>query len=554
APYRDSETSPLQDQRIQNLAITQDTILTPSAVDSFKITVAGTFETGVFDESAAEIVAHDPQTQRVFFTNADANEIGVLDITDPSSPVALDPITFPSGTGGVNSVAVSGGIVAVAVAAPVHTNPGSVLFYNVDGDLLGSVTVGALPDSLTFSPDGMKVVVAGEGEPDDLEDENPAIDPMGTISVIDLARLRQDGFIIAFDVTTLDFTAFDGQEDDLRAAGVRIFPGRSASRDLEPEYATVSPDGTRAFVSLQEANSVAVVDLTVPEIIEIQPLGVKDHSQPGNGLDPSDRDDSIVIAPHPVFGLYMPDALTSFEVGGQTYYATANEGDSRDFDEDRIKDIDLDPVVFPNADDLQEDEVLGRLTISNIDGDIDGDGDFDQLFTYGARSFTIFDSSGNVVFDSGDQFEQLTAQLIPDLFNSSNDENEFDSRSDAKGPEPEAITTGVIGDRMYAFIGLERVGGVMVYDITSPADASFVQYINNRDADATEPEELGDLGVEDLKFVSGSDSPNGQPLLIASNEVSGTVTIFQLGQSVLDGFARAVQQLAEPCRDRSFRA
>ncbi|EMI57448.1 choice-of-anchor I family protein [Rhodopirellula sallentina] len=540
APYRDSETSPLQDQRIQNLALTQDTILTPSVVDSFKISVAGTFETGVFDESAAEIVAHDPQTQRVFFTNSDANEIGVLDIADPSSPIALDPITFPSGTGGVNSVAVSGGIVAVAVEAPTHTDPGGVLFYNVDGDFLGSVTVGALPDSLTFSPDGMKVVVAGEGEPDDLEDENPAIDPMGTISVIDLARLRRDGFITAFDVTTLDFTAFDGQEDDLRAAGVRIFPGRDASRDLEPEYATVSPDGTRAFVTLQEANSVAVVDLTVPAIIEIQPLGVKDHSQPGNGLDPSDRDDSIAIAPHPVFGLYMPDALTSFEVGGQTYYATANEGDSRDFDEDRIKDIDLDPVAFPNADDLQEDEVLGRLTISNIDGDIDGDGDFDQLFTYGARSFTIFDSSGNVVFDSGDQFEQLTAQLIPDLFNSSNDENEFDSRSDAKGPEPEAITTGVIGDRMYAFIGLERTGGVFVYDITSPAEATFVQYINNRDANAVDIEDAGDLGVEDLKFVSGSDSPNGQPLLLASNEVSGSVTIFQLGQSVLDVELRAV--------------
>ncbi|ELP35291.1 choice-of-anchor I family protein [Rhodopirellula baltica] len=540
APYRESETSPVQDQRIQNLAVTNDTILTPSSIDSFKISVAGTFETGVFDESAAEIVAHDPQTQRVFFTNSDANHIGVLDIADPTSPTELSPITFPSGTGGVNSVAVSGGIVAVAVAAPIHTNPGGVLFFDVDGNLLGSVTVGALPDSLTFSPDGMKVVVAGEGEPDDLEDPNPTIDPLGTISVIDLTRLRQDGFITSFDVTTLDFTSFDGQEDSLRSQGVRIFPGRSASRDLEPEYASISPDGTRAYVTLQEANSVAVVDLVQPEILEIQPLGVKDHSLPGNGIDPSDRDDSVAIAPHPVFGLYMPDAITSFEVGGQTFYATANEGDSRDFDEDRIKDIVLDPTAFPNAADLQEDDVLGRLTISNIDGDIDGDGDFDQLFAFGARSFTIFNASGDVVFDSGDQFEQLTAQLVPDLFNSSNDENEFDSRSDAKGPEPEAITTGVIGDRMYAFIGLERTGGVFVYDITSPAEATFVQYINNRYANATDIEQAGDLGVEDLKFVSASDSPNGQPLLLASNEVSGSVTIFQLGQSVLDVELRAV--------------
>ncbi|MEP1645371.1 choice-of-anchor I family protein, partial [Rhodopirellula bahusiensis] len=540
APFRESETSPVQDQRIQNLAVTNDTILTPSSIDSFKISVAGTFETGVFDESAAEIVAHDPQTQRVFFTNSDANHIGVLDIADPTSPTELSPITFPSGTGGVNSVAVSGGIVAVAVAAPTHTDPGGVLFFDVDGNLLGSVTVGALPDSLTFAPDGMKVVVAGEGEPDDLEDPTPTIDPLGTISVIDLTRLRQDGFITSFDVTTLDFTAFDGQEDTLRSQGVRIFPGRSASRDLEPEYASISPDGTRAYVTLQEANSVAVVDLVQPEILEIQPLGVKDHSLPGNGIDPSDRDDSVAIAPHPVFGLYMPDAITSFEVGGQTFYATANEGDSRDFDEDRIKDIVLDPTVFPNAADLQEDDVLGRLTISNIDGDTDGDGDFDQLFTFGARSFTIFDAAGNVVFDSGDQFEQITAQLVPELFNSANDENEFDSRSDAKGPEPEAITTGVIGDRMYAFIGLERTGGVFVYDISSPAEATFVQYINNRDVEGAFPEDAGDLGVEDLKFVTASDSPNGQPLLISANEVSGTVTIFQLGQSVLDVELRAV--------------
>ncbi|EMI46666.1 choice-of-anchor I family protein [Rhodopirellula sp. SWK7] len=546
SPYRDSETSPLQDQRIQNLTLTTDTILTPSSIDSFKISVAGTYSTGVFDGSAAEIVAHDPQSQRVFFTNADANEIGVLDISDPSAPTPLSPITFPSGTGGVNSVAISGGIVAVAVAAPVPTNPGGVLFYDTNGGFLGSVTVGALPDSLTFSPDGNTVVVAGEGEPDDLEDPNPAIDPMGTISVIDLNRLRSEGFITAFDVTTLDFTAFDGQEDALRAAGVRIFPGRSASRDLEPEYATVSPDGTRAFVTLQEANSVAVVDLTVPEIIEIQPLGVKDHSLPGNGLDPSDRDDTIAIAPVPVFGLYMPDAITAFEIGGQTYYATANEGDSRDFDEDRTKDIDLDDTVFPNEAELQENESLGRLTISNIDGDIDGDGDFDQLFAYGSRSFTIWDSSGNVVFDSGDQFEQLTAQLVPDLFNSANDENEFDSRSDAKGPEPEAITTGMIGDRLYAFIGLERTGGVFVYDISSPAEATFVQYINNRDADAEDIEEAGDLGVEDLKFISAADSPNGQPLLISANEVSGTVTIFQLGQSVLDVELRAVATPSTP--------
>jgi len=220
-----------------------------------------------------------------------------------------------------------------------------------------------------------------------------------------------------------------------------------------------------------------VLDITSATIKEIQPLGVKDHAEPGNGLDPSDRDDGINIRTAPAFGLYMPDAIASFEAKGKTYYVTANEGDARD-EVARVVDLDLDPTAFPDAATLQEEANIGRLEVSAIDGDTDGDGDHEQLYAYGARSFAIWDEDGTLVFDSGDMIEQLVAELTPELFNADEaDPEEFDTRSDAKGPEPEAVAVGEIDDRTYAFVGLERVGGgVMVFDITDPHKVEFVQY------------------------------------------------------------------------------
>ncbi|MCA9070715.1 MAG: choice-of-anchor I family protein, partial [Planctomycetaceae bacterium] len=361
-------------------------------------------------------------------------------------------------------------------------------------------------------------------------------DPKGSVSIIDLSN-----GVANATVQTADFTSFDGQEASLKAQGVRLFPDKSVSEDVEPEYIAISPDGLTARVTLQEANAFGVLDIATATFTAIQPLGAKDHNLPGNGLDPSDKDSGINIANWNVFGLYMPDAVASFAVGGQTYYITANEGDDRGEDE-RIEDLTLDPTAFPNASFLQQEENLGRLGVSTIDGDIDDDGDYDQLFTYGARSFTIWDSNGNIVFDSGDQIEQITAAAFPADFNSNNDENDsFESRSDNKGPEPEAVTTGVINGRTFAFVGLERIGGIMVYDVTNPSAPVFMDYLNNRDfsVDAQLPDDstnpaVGDLGVEGLIFISAEDSPNGAPLVVAANEISGTVTFFQISGSVFN--------------------
>lgn len=886
---------------------------------------------GVTLDNGAEINAFDPISQKLFVVSGET-DLQVVDLSDPTQPEALDAIDLSSFGAGANSVAIRNGIIAVAVEADPATSNGTVVFLDSDGAILGEIEVGALPDMLTFTPDGTQVLVANEGEPED------DIDPAGSISIIDLSA----GFD-SLSIQTADFTAFDGREAELRAKGVRIFPDKTTSEDVEPEFISVSPDGTTAFVTLQENNAFAVVDIASATVTDILPLGAKDFSrgpaqltqltlddlpslgttpsgqeillgglsglwyggtdsnsgnlifytipdrgpnpdtldvdgdginerpfalpdyqarivklevtpdltsvtiadqifltqedgtpitgrsnisnevvdeqpvdlfgnplafdpfggdfegilrdangnfwmvdeyrpaiyqfspagvllnryvpegtaaqagtgggddqeneaditfgtetlpaeyinrrrnrgfeavalddetgilyafiqtplanpdraasdssdvirilgidtatgqpvaeyvylledpavrsggrvdkigdavfagdgkfyvierdsavgdtakkfifeidlsgatnlltldedeigifedgtleqqsadalatagiQPvnkikttnlpslgylagdkpeglallpdgtlvvlndndfalgegdipldgsvlqnpdpapitlgfiqfgeGNTLDPSDRDGGINLQNHPVFGLYQPDAIASFTTNGQTYYITANEGDARDEDE-RIADLTLDPTAFPDAATLQQDDQLGRLQVSTIDGDIDGDGDFDQLFSYGGRSFSIWDEVGNQVFDSGDQIAKITAELAPELFNADDgDPAEFDSRSDNKGAEPEAVTVGQVGNRTYAFIGLERAGGgVLVYDVTNPTTPEFLQYIRD-DAD---------IAPEGLTFISADDSPNGQSLLVVTNEESETVAVYE---------------------------
>ncbi|NET42554.1 esterase-like activity of phytase family protein [Okeania sp. SIO2B3] len=923
-----------------------------------KLRPLGTYETGVFDESAAEIPAYDPNTQRVFVVNANEATIDVLDISDPTNPNLIDQIDASSFGAVANSVAVNDdGIVAVAVEANNTQDPGTVAFFNADGNTLNQVTVGALPDMLTFTSDGTKVLVANEGEPND----DYSNDPEGSVSIIDISGGVEN--LTQADVSTADFSDFIGREEELRNKGVRIYgPGSNAAQDLEPEFIAVDGNDTTAFVTLQENNAIAVVDIENANIVDVLPLGAKDYSRglpsltqfefsdlpvlgtteggqeillgglsglwyegtdddgnlqfvtvpdrgpngaptdvdndgdnerpfalpdyqarivrftldedsgdieiteeillnredgttpitglpnipgideepvdlfgnlleydpfgadlegivinddgtywtvdeyrpaiyhfdvdgslidrfvpegtaadagetegtfgtetlpaeysnrrrnrgfeaialdtdedilysfiqtplanpdrtasddssvirmlgidpetgepvaeyvyllekptidPDNGsllvdkigdavydadadtfyilerdssttatgkkfifeidlkgatnlladdapnlpedttleqltadelaaldiqpvnktkitnlpslgylagdkpeglsllpdgrlavlndndfglldedipvdgtvplnpepvpvvlglidfsesneIDPSDRDGGINLGNWPVFGLLQPDSIASFVIEGETYYVTADEGDARGYDaldeEARVGDDEyvLDPDVFDVAA-LEDDAAIGRLTVTTEDGDIDGDGDYDQIFANGGRSFSIWDAAGNLVFNSGDSIERETAGLIPENFNSNRDENTFDDRSDNSGPEPEAITTGVLGDKTYTFVGLERTGGIMVYDVSNPTSPDFVQYIPNRDfsvefdtdadgdPDPT-PEQLsaaGDLGPEGFNFISPEDSPNGEALLVVANEISGTTTVYE---------------------------
>jgi len=905
-----------------------------SAVTALSDKTAALKKIGSFAGLGAEISTYDPISQQLFIISGGAT-LQVLSLSNPSSPSLVQNIDL-SAFGTANSVAVKNGLVAVAVESSPKTAAGKVVFFDALGTLQGAVTVGALPDMLTFTPDGKKILVANEGEPNSYKQAD-SVDPVGSVSIIDLSH-----GVAAATVATAGFESFNSQIDALKASGVRIFgPNATVAQDLEPEYITVSADGSTAYVTLQENNALAVVDIASATVTAIKPLGLKNHNQPtvlgvetyaftdlptlgttaagqdiplggfsgltfegytadgklkfithtdrgpnaeatgvnrpfllpefapevirfeldrttgsmeitqriqlkvsatdllsglpntaiaggngnttyndevpvdsfgnvlpldplgadlegivvaadgsfwmvdeyrpaiyhfstegvlidrfvpqgtaaaagqpagtfgtealpevlaqrrqnrgfeaialqddkiyafvqspirnpeslsngtlnglknvrivefdpatqttrqflyvmdnppsvsstdtradkigdavaiGNGeflvverdddaidsdplsqiqkkvyrfslqgateisslpetingktldqmtaaelaaagvvpiqkelhvdlatagyntvekvegltlidrntlavindndftvgditfdptdgtftrnstpetpllglitlqntgLDASDKDGGINIRQSPVLGMYQPDAIASYSVGGQTYLITANEGDARDYDgfeeEERVKDLDLDPTAFPNAKALQKDASLGRLTVTSANGDTDGDGDFDQLQVFGARSFSIWDASGNLVFDSGDQIERITAAAVPSLFNSNGDTGTVDSRSDNKGPEPEGVVIGVVNNRTYAFIGLERTGGVLVYDVTDPRHPSFLEYV------ATE----GDIAPEGLAFIPANLSPNGKSLLVVTNEVSKTTSIFE---------------------------
>jgi hypothetical protein len=476
------------------------------------LTPIGRFSAG---PAGAEIAAYDPATRRIFSINPGASRIDVLDITDPSDPVLA--FTIPVG-GRPNSVAIHEDVVAVAVENATKTDPGFVKFFATNGTPLSTVTVGALPDMLIFTPNGRRLLVANEGEPNSYNLPD-SVDPEGSVSIIDMtvgaANLTQA------DVRT---ATFNDAIPKTNASSIRIYgPGATLAQDLEPEYIAVSHDSKTAWVTLQENNAVAVLDIEAGVFSRLVGLGFKDHRQAGNGLDASDRDGGINIANWPVFGMYQPDAIDSYRVRGVTYLVMANEGEARDFtgfnEEARVNALDLDPTAFPNADVLKLDANLGRLTVTSVTGDTDSDGDFDQIFVPGARSFSIRTANGDLVFDSGDDFEKKTAAQVPASFNSNGTAATFDTRSDNKGPEPEGIVLGKAFGRTYAFIGLERTAGVMVYDVSDPFVPTFVQYVN------TSPD---DISPEGLLFIKEEDSPNGKPLLVVSHEISSTTTIFEI--------------------------
>lgn len=920
-----------------------------AAIDMVPI---GTYSSGIFDESAAEIPAYSPVNKRLYIVKANEAALDVLDLSNPERPRQIGSIDLSEYGTGVNSVAVKGNLIAVAVEKRADKKKnrhsrGKIVFMDLNGEFIKAITAGYLPDMVTFTPDGKTVLVANEGEPS----VGATMDPPGTITLIDLSS-----GIRSASATELTFKAFDKKAFQLKQAGVRIFPFgqnklRKPSVDLEPEYIAVSPDGRQAFVSLQENNALAVVDLKKKQIVDVIPMGVKDWSRgapdmtlfpfrnlpdlpnqkpgakpvikqggfsslwfdgssndgrlhflttpdrgpnkpvkgskpprtifpvpdyqhrivkfsinparasagarltgeilltrkdgktpitalpnikgwsgeqipvdingnilsdkydafggdmegivrdrygafwivdeyrpaiyhfrgdgvlierfvpkgtaalggdpegtygkellpeeylkrktnrgfeacaydpgknlvyafiqspmlnptaaavkgssvirilamdvatsrlaaeyvmflenpahrikavdkigdatfigedqmviierdatktsidgkkyihrinvryatnllgktardfggkqleqlsadefaalglkpvhkikitnlPSLGYYPSDKAEGIALLPdgsygilndndfaydykkgsllktpiqfgilsfapgnwidvvkdkqynprnQPIFGLYQPDAIASFAIRGKTYYITANEGDDRDdwYDDTDFSDATklkkkarLDNAAFPMGSEGYRLKRQTNLRMSSIDGDIDGDGDFEAIYGYGGRSFSILDAYGNMIFDSGDIMETVTAKLLPKNFNTSNDKSKIENRTEKKGPEPEGVTTGKIKGRTYAFITLERIGGIMVYDVSDPYNPAFVQYVNRRnfkvDAEkGTRNDTVGDLGPEGLVFIGSNDSPNGKPLLVVCNEVSGSTTIYQINR------------------------
>lgn len=560
---------------------------------------AATTAAQAFDASAAEIVAFDATNKNVLVVNANSGKIDVFAASSVSDVEGADPaqsldlanmlltagkVTDAALVGAANSVDVHGDLAAIAVEANPKTDNGWVVFVNVNTlTYVNAVEVGALPDMLTFTPDGSKVVVANEGEPD----AGFVNDPNGSVSVITVSD---------YSVKTATFTDFnsDGSRYSELPQAKMIIDGYSptsatskptVAQTLEPEYIAVSSDSAKAYVTLQENNAVAVIKLSDASVDKIIGLGFKDHSIPGNELDASQKD-GVNIKNWPVMGMYMPDSIAAYSFNGKTYFVTANEGDDRQdwldgvtdqasceaagyffdgncidaftakdfYDADNVTLVDSEGNPFKTKNGVAvnggfgEDNALRRLKFSYFVTQAKNKGtEFTKLYAYGGRSFSIWDATtGEQVFDSGSEMERITAKAYGEDFNNDNAANIGDDRSDNKGPEPEGVTIGQIGGHTYAFIGLERIGGVMVYDVSNPFAPNYVQYINNRDVTvAFDPKDdlgngevpytsaVGDLGPEGLTFVAAEKSPTGKPMLLVGNEVSGTTTIYNIDVNAL---------------------
>lgn len=459
----------------------------------------GTIDIG--DAGAAEISAYDPQTKRLFVVNnGTINRIDVLDFQDPAKPVVIGNIpTAPYG-GYVNSVSVKNGLLAAAIESVNKQEPGKVvIFITSTYAEVKKITVGALPDMLTFSPDGNYIISANEGEPS----ADYLNDPVGSVSIISI----KDNFA----VTTLDFSGFATQQDALKAKGLRVFgPNATFAKDMEPEYVTISEDSKTAWVTLQENNAIAKIDIGSKAITNIYPLGFKNYNLDANGIDVSDKDNTIAFKKWNIKGIYQPDGIAMYSSGGIPYLFTANEGDVREYtgfaEAKRVSALKLDATAFPDAATLQGQTMLGRLNVTTTLGDTDKDGDYDELYSFGARSFSVWNgNSGELVFDSKNELEaKVNAMSWYD-----------DNRSDDKGVEPEGIALGEVGKKKLAFIGMERADAVAIYDISNPAAPVFLQVLKTGDA------------PEGVLFIAAKDSPVGQSLLVVSAEDDGVIRIYK---------------------------
>ena len=504
------------------------------------------------DGGVMEIVAYSQSNGYAYAINGQSGLLAAIPLGDLTAGISVARL---SGTdidvkalveaadssfryGDMTSVAISpdNTILAAALQAEGYHDAGRVALFacNADGSLTlrGLVETGVQPDMVTFAGSST-VLTADEGEPREGYGDG-IVDPRGSVTVADVSTLTSE--VVGFD--------------ELASAGIVLKKGVDPSTDLEPEYIAVS--GGKAYVTLQENNAIAVLDLASRTFDGIYSAGFEDYSV--TPIDIDKKDDAYAPRTYgSLMGIRMPDGIAAFQVDGKTYLVTANEGDAREWGDEDLgtfylsedeQDFGEEGVTSPTGAITGENSGLeGKVVFFKVE-DFDGlDSGKDYLF--GGRTFTIYEAGENgvtEVFTSGNDFETLTARYLTDYYNCSNDNTVVDDRSGKKGPEAESVTVGTVDGRTYAFVALERTGGVMVYDVTEPASAQYVNYINTRDfasivegSEEYEDGELdkwvtgGDVAPEGLLFLSDAVSPTGEALLLAACEVSGTVAVYQVG-------------------------
>ncbi len=489
------------------------------------------------DGGVTEILSYDYINHKAWVVNGMAGTLEILDLSELDkesvvtsisidvgaiAEVAVDDFTY----GDMTSVSINSetGIAAVALQHYEYDKNGYIALLSVDGELLAMLEAGCQPDMVTFTPDGTKILSANEGEPRNGYGES-VTDPCGSVTVIEL---NHDS-VADSRCTNVGFELFDERRDELASDGVIFVKDALPSADFEPEY--IAADNSKAYITLQESNALAVLDLDNLSYDGIYPLGFKDLSLVENAVDLIKDSTYAPLTYDSAIGVYMPDGISIYNDGNETYILTANEGDAREWGTDGnayCNEIKADII----ASDGTVAEGIRVLDNTVTDGIPEG-----KTALYGGRSFSIYRADENgltQVFDSGSQLEAITAEFAPEYFNCSNDDSDIDSRSQKKGPEPESVVIGTVGDRTYAFVGLERFGGIAAYDITVPENTSFAGYVNTRDF--TEEMELSesdshfesDISPEGLCFVDAEHSPTGTPLLLAAFEVSGTVAAYSV--------------------------
>ena len=514
---------------------------------SLDITMSAHYTSGSFnaDGGVMEIVAYNKANGHAYAVNGQDGVLASIDIAGGDtelSSVDIDVKALVSDSdftyGDMTSVAVSsdGSLIATALQDADYDEEGRIALFSSDSDgsieLLKVYEAGIQPDMVTFSPDGRYVLTADEGEPREGYDED---DPEGSVTVVSL-----DDDI----VSVIGFEAFDNPlaRKALADKGIIMQKGTVPSEDFEPEYIAVG--NNKAYITLQEANAVAVLDLDSMLFTGVYTVGLEDYSIVPVDIDK--KDDAYNPRTYETLrGIRMPDGIAYFSVDGNDYIVTANEGDAREWgdylneDERDFGDGDVSPTGAITAENAGLDGKVVFLASDDYDG---LDDCIDYL--YGGRTMTIFrvdDNGLEEVFTTADDTERITYSYLPEYYNASNDNAVLDDRSGKKGPEAEAVTVGEVNGRIYAFLALERTGGIMVYDVTEPENSKYVNYINTRDftsivsgSEIYEDGELdkwvtgGDVAPEGLAFASAEDSPTGEALLIAAFEVSGTVAVYTL--------------------------
>ncbi len=491
------------------------------------------------DGGVTEILSYDYVNHKAWVVNGMAGTLEILDLSELDKDSTVTSVSIDIGTmaeeaaddfsyGDMTSVSINSeaGIAAVALQHSEYDKNGYVALLSVEGELLAMLESGCQPDMVTFTPDGSRILVANEGEPRNGYGDN-VTDPCGSVTVIEVNYSS----LSDSSCTNVDFTAFDNHRDELVESGILFVKDTLPSVDFEPEY--IAADNSKAYITLQESNAIAVLDLESLSYDGVYPLGFKDLSLEENAVDLIKDGAYLANTYKNVVEAYMPDGISIYSYDGITYLLTANEGDAREWGADENAYCNEIKSELTASDGTVAEDI--RVLDSAVtDGIPEG-----KTALFGGRSFSIYRADENgltQVFDSGSQLEAITAEFAPEYFNCSNDDSDIDSRSQKKGPEPESVTIGIFGDRTYAFVALERFGGIAAYDITVPESTAFAGYINTRDF--SEEMELNyehshfesDISPEGLCFVTAEHSSTGTPLLLAAFEVSGTVAAYSVDE------------------------